>query len=977
MASPTKTAVPAADAPLQLRFPPFELDEREARLSRAGQVLAVPPKAFAVLCALTRRPGQLVLKDELLDAVWGHRHVTESVLKTTISELRAVLGDAAKQPRYIETASRRGYRFIAALQSAAAATAEPAGSDASRPATDASAAPRLIGRDAARTQLRAAWQAAATGRRQIVWITGEAGIGKTTVIEDMVAGVPADAVAIGQCVEQHGVGEPYLPVLEAVAALCRDDAALAALLRSVAPTWLLQLPWLASEPEREALRRELTGTGQERMLREFGEWLDQATQRRALLLVTEDLHWSDHATLRLIDHVARRRGPARLLWLASFRLAEVIAEDHPLKALRHELRLHRLATEIPLEPFSEREVAECIAARITTGPVSEAAARSLHARTDGLPLFVASVIDDWRAQGIPPADASTDSAAGGTALPESLAGVIGRQVHRLDADTRRLLEAASVCGVEFSVSALADVLQRQLATVAERCDDLARRQQWLTAQSATLREDGTSDERYAFRHALVRQTLYQGIGTARLAQWHRRVAQSMTWLREAGEAVAAAELALHFERGHDIAAALASYAEAAESALRRFAPHEAITLTDHALPLLARVADGERAPLEMALLGPRAVATSQVEGVTAPTTRAAFERLECLSEQMPEKASRALAMGFGWTLFVAGEFEQALKRAHHKLELAERRGDRVLLVAACNLYGATLLYQGRLADARHWLDRGIEATGGLDRDLATALSVIDLEVSLRSRYALLLAHLGHVDGAQRQIDAAHARVDRLGQPYARRLVLIYESFVAMRLEQAERVRRLAEAIARIASEHAIAQAEGPSRWLLGWAMARLGDPLGGHALILDGYARDERLGMLRGRSGVLGHAADALIQAGRWRDARRQLDEAIALATRMGERLHEPDLLLLKARVALGLDERDAARDALHAALHAAQAQQAQWLELTALTELCALEGTPDARTVLAAARAQLREGLDSALVARVDALLRDPPVAA
>lgn len=90
-------------APLQLRFDAFELDERNARLTRAGLPVALPPKAFAVLCTLARRPGQLITKDALLDAAWGHRHVTDSVLKSTISQLRAALADDAKQPRYIET----------------------------------------------------------------------------------------------------------------------------------------------------------------------------------------------------------------------------------------------------------------------------------------------------------------------------------------------------------------------------------------------------------------------------------------------------------------------------------------------------------------------------------------------------------------------------------------------------------------------------------------------------------------------------------------------------------------------------------------------------------------------------------------------------------------------------------------------------------------------------------------------------------
>ena len=97
------------------------------------------------------------------------------------------------------------------------------------------------------------------------------------------------------------------------------------------------------------------------MLREMGELLDRSGERPPLLLVTEDLHWSDRATIQLIDYVARRRGNARLMWLSSFRLAEVVALDHPLNPLRRELRLHGLCEEIVLDPFSETEVADYIA----------------------------------------------------------------------------------------------------------------------------------------------------------------------------------------------------------------------------------------------------------------------------------------------------------------------------------------------------------------------------------------------------------------------------------------------------------------------------------------------------------------------------------------------------------------------------------------------------------------------------------------
>jgi DNA-binding winged helix-turn-helix (wHTH) protein len=115
-----KSEHPAALNPVRVRFDAFELDEANALLLRNGKAVTLAPKPFAVLCALARTPGSLVTKNALLDLIWGHRFVTESVLKTAISEVRAALDDDPREPRCIETVSRRGYRFIAATIGASA-----------------------------------------------------------------------------------------------------------------------------------------------------------------------------------------------------------------------------------------------------------------------------------------------------------------------------------------------------------------------------------------------------------------------------------------------------------------------------------------------------------------------------------------------------------------------------------------------------------------------------------------------------------------------------------------------------------------------------------------------------------------------------------------------------------------------------------------------------------------------------------------
>src|SRR5262249_55921384 len=158
---------------------------------------------------------------------------------------------------------------------------------------------------------------AIAGERQTVFVTGEAGIGKTTLVEAFLQGIRNDSsalVAHGQCLEQYGAGEAYLPVLEALSRLVQEpeQAGMIALLRRHAPTWLQQMPWLIGDLERENLKSEVIGTTRERMVREMAEALEALTSMKPLVLVIEDIHWSDYSTLDLISYVARRRQPAKL-----------------------------------------------------------------------------------------------------------------------------------------------------------------------------------------------------------------------------------------------------------------------------------------------------------------------------------------------------------------------------------------------------------------------------------------------------------------------------------------------------------------------------------------------------------------------------------------------------------------------------------------------------------------------------------------
>lgn len=910
---PRSTAAAPPDTPVRLAFDRFLLDEADARLSQAGQVVALPPKAFAVLCALARHAGRLVGKDTLLDAVWGHRHVSESVLKSTISQVRAALGDDVRQPRYIETASRHGYRFIAPVSAPADGMPDVAGA-APRPAP-AQRAP--VGRASALRRLDEAWAEACTGHRRITWVSGEAGIGKSTVIDAWLRHARPARVARGQCLESFGAGEPYLPILESLSLLCRAEPAQVDALRRFAPTWLLQLPWLHAAGEATELRASLTGTSQDRMLREACELLEHASRDQPLVLVIEDLHWSDASTVSLLEALARRREPARLLVLGSFRPAELVASEHPLKHLRHELRAHRLCEELSLDPLSERDVADLLRQRLG-GAHDEALAAAVHARTDGLPLFLDKVIEDLAARrGGSTGDSRDHLEALALRVPESLGGIILRQWSRLAPGAQAVLRAASVRGQAFSRDCVAAVLGEADSGIDACLADLVAAGAWIEESGVERHPDGRLHAGYRFRHALFAQVLQGTFTESGRAEAHLRLARELAGRATQGEGLAAAEIALHFERGHAPAEALRWLTEAASTALARYAPGEAIGHADRGLDLVRRRPpdDATRAS-ELSLRVTRGVATAQRHGVGSREALLHLEQARLISEATPHGPQHTWLMnGLGWIHFSRGDLVQASARGLAMARRGDAERDPVLSLCAANLMGAVRAYGGQLEEALSWLDRALALLPAGGDDAATARSIVDLATSVRVYRAQALDYLGHAESAAAEAHAALERARGLGQPMSVSLALRLKCLLAIRHDDAAAAEEGSRELMALAGRHGIAQSLGPARWFRGWARARAGDAAEGLALVLEGLAGHAALGMATGTALARCFAARIHLAQGDAAGARRELETAIADAEARGECLDLPEAYRLLSDVeAVGGQARAAATAAQRAA---------------------------------------------------------------
>ena len=590
-------------------FPPFRLDSMNQCLWRRhatgdDERILLPPKAFDVLRHLVARAGQLVTTEEILEAVWPNTYIQPEVLRNHVFTIRRMLGDSASQPQYVETLPRRGYRFIAAVSDRA--VAEPSGPPASVLAP-------MVGREPALEALRGYLRQAVQGQRQLVLVTGEAGIGKTTLVDafqrQVMAEVPGVRMARGQCLEGYVRKEAYYPMLEALGQLCHGAAGAAVVqtLASQAPTWLVQFPALLTRDHRDTLQRELLGATRERMLREINEALETLTATSPLLLVFEDLQWVDHATVDLLTALARGRGPVKLLLLGTYRLDDVALAEHPLQALTSELLVHKLCHEITLWPLSETDVAAYLAAAAAGAGAPRGLAGLVHRYSEGNPLFMVAVLEHLTERGLVSCEHGSWQLTVSPEqlvieVPESLRRLIEARIVRLSPEEQQALEGASVAGVAFATAVGAVATDLDEEAFEALCARLARRQQSVRTAGTQRFPDGSISSRYEFVHGLYREVCYGRLAPGRRARLHRRVGERLEALFAQHPRDEAPALAHHFEAAAEWARAVTYWQLAAETAGRRYAPHEATAILQHALAVLNNLPEAERARPETAML---------------------------------------------------------------------------------------------------------------------------------------------------------------------------------------------------------------------------------------------------------------------------------------------------------------------------------------------------------------------------------------
>ncbi len=922
------------------------------------QQLELTPRAFAVLRHLVEHAGRLVTKEELLVAVWHDTVVSDAALTSCIRDLRQALGDSSETPRYIETVHRRGFRFIGPI-------ARPADTHARRPGPHAAAGwlsglslapPTLVGRGAELARLHRLLENARNGQRQLVFVTGEPGIGKTALVEAFLSQIGPDAtlrLALGQCVQQYGAGEAYLPLLEALGRLGREAGGeeVVHVLKRYAPTWLTQLPALLSDPDLDAVQRRAQGTTRERMLRELAEAVDALSAEEPLVLVLEDLHWSDSSTIDLLARVAGRREAARLLVVATYRPADVAANAHPLRGVKQELQLHGHCEELPLQYLSGAAVSEYLSRRFAQHQFPSDLALVLHRKTGGNPLFVVNTVDDLIAQGqVREIDGqwglsvSLRDIASGT--PETLWQMVEKQIERLTPDEQAMLAVASVAGAEFS-AAVASAGGIEPHDGERRCQALARRGQFLRTAGVAEWPDGTVAGRYAFIHALYQQALYARIPIARRSGLHLQTGERLerAYGPRAGEI--AGELAVHFERGRDVGRAVQYRRQAADNALRQHAYREAAEHATQALDALeARPAGQERVQQELALRVMLGTALTAMKGYSAPEVERTYARALELCERADDTPRLfPVLLGLGWFYTVRGPSRAARDIGQRLFAMSKGSDDQAVVLAAHNAMGVAAFYAGEFEEALAHLEQGIalydpaqhspnvsvEFRGGLDPGLSCAA---------HGAWALWI--LGYPARAAARMEQALALARSIAHPFT----LAHASRFATAFHLSRRETPAAQvhhdATFALSTEHGFRLFLEVGKFHRGWLLAEGGRGEDGLAQMRQWVAtcRDIRAECLMPT--YLAWFAEVIGKIGRTEDGLAVVNEGLEAATQSGYHYWAAELHRLKAVITLRSGaggasvERDAEASFLEA-IEIARRQGAKVFELRAVAGLSRL----------------------------------------
>jgi DNA-binding NarL/FixJ family response regulator len=545
----------------------------------------------------------------------------------------------------------------------------------------------FIGRAAELGRLDATLDRAEQGRPQVVLLAGDAGVGKTRLLQafaDRARGRGMRVLA-GGCVELGDIGLAYLPVVDALRELADDpgEAKLLARIAVTAPGLGRLLPGIEQAGPVAALGGD--GLDQVQVFDAVRAVLMGRSQRSPVVLVLEDLHWADRATRDLVAFLARGLRSGRVTLVASYRTDE-LHRRHPLRPLLAELVRLPAVERLELAPFSRAELAEHLEA-IAGASLPAEQVEGIYARSEGNPFYAEQLL----AAGA--GDARVE-------LPATLADVLLARVQGLPEPAQQVLRVAAVAGRRVSHRLLAEVTGQSEA-------DLEQSLRGAVGAGVLVSDVVTGS--YAFRHALLQEAVYGDLLPGEQVRLHGAYAR----LLAAEPDGAAAELAHHCLASHDLAGALAASVRAADAAAAVLAPSEALRHYGGALGLWERVSDPAAVSgtdrVELTLRAAAAASAAGEQQRAATLARDAAAIAEATTD--PAAAARAYER-FGLYLFGAGRVEEAVDARARAVELVPAQPPTRLRARVTAAIAQALVNARRRDEARRWCDEALVAARG-------------------------------------------------------------------------------------------------------------------------------------------------------------------------------------------------------------------------------------------------------------------------
>lgn len=595
-----------------ISFESFEFHPAVEELRRNGKRVDIQDMPLKVLAMVLEQPGKLIRRETFFEQLWPEDEtgILDDNLNTAVRKLRLALEDSARHPQFIETVPRRGYRFLAKVvdraESSRSFDAAATGSGFSQP--DAHRLSHLfVGRDEEFDQLCSCLDDCVNQRHGwMAMLSGEAGIGKTRMAEQL-AGTASDrgmSVFWGRSLEERG-GPPYWPWVQVLRAMIRaiDDDKLAEFMGAGAADIAGIIPELAQRLD-VTPSVPLTTADQDRfrLFDSISTFLVNAAQRQPLLLIFDNLHWAGRPSLLLLQFTSAVLADSRVFILGTYRGSEV-SRDHPLfemlGALNRESRFLRLHLR-GLKP----EAVETLLRSTTGMQPAPALVEAVHRETEGNAFFVAEIIrlliDSQALKG--QQELSRPLVID---IPEGIREVIGKRLNQLSADCNRILQIAAVVGRQFEPRLLEQLVgDIQSEFLPEALEE--------SIHSGVVVESGIRSETFRFSHALIRETLYDEINSARRPRLHAQVGQAIERLYGEDSGQWLASLAYHYTEaasGGNVGKAVDYNMRAAEVAEAQLAYEEAAGYYQNAIDTLALDdgGEGERVRCQLLLALARAM----------------------------------------------------------------------------------------------------------------------------------------------------------------------------------------------------------------------------------------------------------------------------------------------------------------------------------------------------------------------------------